>query len=73
MKCVSELQLSEDQVKEIIKDYINKTPSIFGFTDNITCVKVTLDVSNRLTGYGPSEHYETVFSGASAIIHNVSE
>lgn len=52
------IELSENDVKEIVADYLNKD----GY--NITADDVRLDVGSRTKGYGMYEYEELYFKGA---------
>ncbi len=51
------INLSEDDVKEIIAEYCNKN----GY--RVTVENVILFVGNRYVGYGTNEHKECYFGG----------
>lgn len=55
------IELSKDDVKQIIKEYLEK--------DGYTVVgDINIDVSEQCVGYGMQEHDEVVFKGASALV-----
>lgn len=53
------IELSEEDVKNIIADYLNND----GY--NVTADDVVLSVDSKLEGYGPMEHIVNYFKGAS--------
>lgn len=52
------IELSENDVKEIITDYLNRE----GY--NVSSKDVELSVGQKLQGYMMDEHYVTYFKGA---------
>lgn len=52
------INLSEDDVKEIIADYCNKN----GY--KVKPDDVTLSIGSRCVGFGPGEHMKHYFAGA---------
>lgn len=52
------INLSEDDVKEIIAEYCNKN----GY--KVKPEDISLSISKRCIGYGPGEHDEWFFAGA---------
>lgn len=52
------INLSEDDVKEIIADYCNKN----GY--KVKTDDVTLSIGGRCVGYGPAERMQYYFAGA---------
>lgn len=52
------INLSEDDVKEIIADYCDKN----GY--KVKPDDVTLSIGSRCVGYGPAEHMQNYFAGA---------
>lgn len=55
------IELSKDDVKQIIKEYLEK--------DGYTVVgDISIDVGEECVGYGMQEHNQVVFKGASALV-----
>ena len=52
------IKLSENDVKEIIADYLNRE----GYT--VTADNVSLSVGTRCEGFGSAEYYVNCFNGA---------
>lgn len=56
------INLSEDDVKEIIAEYCNKN----GY--KVKAEDVSLSTSNRCVGWGTGEHMEPYFAGAKVAV-----
>jgi hypothetical protein len=52
------IELSENDVKEIIADYLNKE----GY--NVTTKDISLPIDKKMEGQGRGEHYVYYFKGA---------